>query len=78
MPIYRSRALTGSAEPRPRAKMLKNSIEHHCSTCDETYDLFRNVRPSVPGTFYQTQGHLQVTCPAGHREEIPTTLQHLE
>ncbi|MGA8807400.1 MAG: hypothetical protein WB973_05940 [Thermoanaerobaculia bacterium] len=78
MPIYRSRALTGSPQPRSHGKTLKDPIEHHCSTCNQTYELSRYVRPFVAGTFYPTQGHLQVTCPDGHREEIPTTLHHLE
>lgn len=70
MPIYRSRALTGSAQPRPPARKLKDPIEHKCATCGKDYYLSRASRPGVRGTFYMTQGHLQVTCPEGHREEI--------
>jgi hypothetical protein len=56
---------------------MREVIEHHCSTCDETYDLHRNRTRIMPGTFYVTQGHLQVVCPKGHSETIETTEQHL-
>lgn len=75
MMIHRSRA--GSRQPRPPARRIREVIEHHCTTCDKTYELHRNRTRLMPGMFYVTQGHLQVICPEGHPETIETTERHL-
>ncbi len=66
-----------SVEPKRPAKDIKDPIEHQCAACKQTYAIRRSRRkPGIAGTFYVTQGHLQVTCPEGHREQVETTIQH--
>jgi hypothetical protein len=77
MPIYHSRALAGSNEPRPGAKRFKDPIQYDCPTCSATYSLSPASRLYEAGTFVTGQGHLLVTCPRGHRETIQTTMQHI-
>lgn len=77
MAIFRSRALTGSRQPRARGRMIRDVIQHHCLKCEVSYSVRRGYGAIEPGTFLVSQGHLQVTCPEGHSETIETTGEHL-
>lgn len=77
MAILRSRALTGSCEPRPPVRTIKNTIEHHCSTCEESYLICRTYGRAAPGFFGLLGMQMEVVCPFGHREVIDRSVQHL-
>ena len=77
MAVHRSRALTGSRQPRPPVRGIRETIEHKCGKCGVSYTAHRTRGVLSTERFFVLQGHLEVMCPEGHRELIETSLRHL-
>ncbi|HEV7767859.1 MAG TPA: hypothetical protein VGQ76_22850 [Thermoanaerobaculia bacterium] len=65
MATYRSKALTGSPEPR-FVQHVPDRVEDTCPECHTT-SIYVKSNSGRPGTFVRMQGPTAYFCPNGHQ-----------